>query len=318
MKMKARVISHFIKHQDMRVVCSALIFSFFLFTFFYPENSPGQIHEGYYNFMPSKGKVRLLVIMAETPDIPHTVSKEDMKQKLALTQEDKIISLPEYYKSVSYGKLDLQVTVTDWVKLKDNMTHYAGGRYGRNVANWPKNLGGMVYDAVNAAKKSGINFKDFDNDSDGHVDALMVLHSGPDAAGDRDMNKIWSRIDYISMYGFAPLNIDGVIIDRFCVCPEYFTRKTDTVYVYAHETGHLLGLPDYYDMDASSHGIGSTSLMGTPLPVSGHKTLLGMDAYSRYLLGWLEPQTITQETLITSTPITSSPVAFQMNSSDPS
>ncbi|MEK3856049.1 M6 family metalloprotease domain-containing protein [Cytobacillus sp. FSL H8-0458] len=79
--------------------------------------------------------------------------------------------------------------------------------------------------------------------------------------------------------------------------------------VYAHEFGHALGLPDFYDTVYSSEGVGNYSLMagGSWLrypnkPEFGGNSPAHFDPFSKIFLGWVnpievkpedEPQTIT-------------------------
>jgi immune inhibitor A len=56
---------------------------------------------------------------------------------------------------------------------------------------------------------------------------------------------------------------DGKHVFEYCIQPEYWSSPGDiTLGVFAHELGHLLfGLPDLYDTDYSSKGVGKWSLM---------------------------------------------------------
>ncbi len=71
-----------------------------------------------------------------------------------------------------------------------------------------------------------------------------------------------------------------------------------------HETGHLLGLPDYYDYDASNGpkgGVGGWDMMDSNW--GDH------NAFSKYLLGWIDPIVIssgTQEIILPPSGTTSS------------
>ncbi len=263
-----------------------------------------------YDFLPSKGQVRILVILARTPDAPPDFSPEDMKRIFFSREDDGYSSVAEYYSSVSYGRFQICGEVTEWVDLPRSTSDYSGGRFGQSYGSWPDNLGRLVHDAVLAGDESGVDFSLYDNSGDGHVDGLVVVHSGADAAGDRDRMKIWSRADYLSMYGGDPLELDGVKVDRFSLCPEYFhVGERDTIFPYAHEMGHLLGLPDLYDTDKGSLGIGAYGLMSHPPLVHGHGACLAPTAYSRMALGWIEPRRITENQPLRLGPIASSPEA---------
>ncbi|MGH7446769.1 MAG: immune inhibitor A domain-containing protein, partial [Longimicrobiales bacterium] len=56
--------------------------------------------------------------------------------------------------------------------------------------------------------------------------------------------------------------------------------------VLAHETGHALGLPDLYDYDGSSQGIGAWGLMGTGSHATEHSPA-HLGAWEKEQLGWV-------------------------------
>ena len=91
--------------------------------------------------------------------------------------------------------------------------------------------------------------------------------------------------------------VDGVYVQSYSTEPEYWVSPGDmTTGVYAHEMGHVLGLPDLYDRDYSSAGIGEWSLMAGgswngPGGLGGSPARF--DAWCAAQLGWLQPQTIT-------------------------
>jgi immune inhibitor A len=57
--------------------------------------------------------------------------------------------------------------------------------------------------------------------------------------------------------------------------------------VLAHETAHAFGLPDLYDYDGSSQGIGAWGLMGTG-PHSTRYSPSHLSAWSKEQLGWVQ------------------------------
>ena len=67
--------------------------------------------------------------------------------------------------------------------------------------------------------------------------------------------------------------------------------------VFAHEFGHVLGLPDFYDTDYSSVGVGNFSMMAGgswlsyPASSSAYSgnTPSGFDPFSKIFLGWADP-----------------------------
>lgn len=112
---------------------------------------------------------------------------------------------------------------------------------------------------------------------------------------------------------------DGVLVNQYTIEPEIggnvagYNADTGTydesnvtgpypasVGVFAHEFGHALGLPDFYDTDYSSEGIGNFSLMagGSWMSYPHGDAYSGnspthFDPFSKMFLGWVDPMEVT-------------------------
>ncbi len=84
-------------------------------------------------------------------------------------------SVRDYYTENSYGAMTLQSTVTVWVTLPQTEAYYANGLDG--FGSYPQNAQRMVQDAL-ALVDASVNFGQFDQDNDGFIDAITVIHSG--------------------------------------------------------------------------------------------------------------------------------------------
>jgi len=273
-----------------------------------------------YDFFPPRGERRVLVLPAWTPDLPPAFSSEEIHHRLFSRSDDEITSLAEYYDEVSYGALRLEGEVTDWIELSRPMSEYAGNSYGLNARRRDGNLGVMARETVEAALAAGVDFSRFDNNGDGHVDGLIIIYSGPVNVqpGVKSPDRFWPRVEYISMLGLDPINAGGAIVDRFAIIPEFLASPDRPLSrVYAHEFGHLLGLPDYYDKDNSSFGAGALDLMSVALPGQRDRPAIGLSAYSRELLGWIAPRVIEASTVVRLNPIATHPEALRINTRVP-
>ena len=66
------------------------------------------------------------------------------------------------------------------------------------------------------------------------------------------------------MRNVPPINpAQKVKVNKYTIQPELYGTGTSisTIGVFAHEFGHALGLPDLYDTDYTSEGVGNWSLM---------------------------------------------------------
>ncbi len=236
------------------------------------------------------GTWRVLAILLQFPDKPAQVNAAFFDTLLFGTGGN---TLREYYRKASYGSLDI-VTANPpgslgWVMAPHPYSYYANGQNGRGV--YPNNAQKMVEDAV-AAVDSMVDMSPYDNDDDGFVDAVMVIHTGSGAELTGSNQDIWSHAAKTSL----PEAHDGVLVSRYCTMPEFWLTPGDmTIGVYAHELGHAaFGLPDLYDKDNSSEGVGEWSLMASG---SWNGTLgdhpASPDAYSRIQMGFAVPSVVT-------------------------
>ncbi|MBI5476960.1 MAG: M6 family metalloprotease domain-containing protein [Ignavibacteriales bacterium] len=171
-------------------------------------------------------------------------------------------TLRNYYKEISYGQLDI-ITInlpssTNWISLNENYSYYVDGQNG--FGSYPKNSQKLVEDAVMLGD-SLVDYSKYDNDGDGFVDALFIIHAGTGAEFTGDINDIWSH----QWSTYSPVQLDGVNIFTYTIQPEYWQYPNDmTCGVFAHEFGHMgFNLPDLYDYGQDSKGLGRWSLMAS-------------------------------------------------------
>ncbi len=188
-------------------------------------------------------------------------------------------TLKNFYDEVSYGTVDIVTldlpSVVGWVTAPNNYTYYCepDGTHDNGFGPYPRNVQRLVMDAVTAADP----FVDFSlYASGGIVQNLFVVHCGSGAEWSGGPTLIWSHAWDIRStdWGITPpaLYVDGVQVGPYSMEPEAggdtvgeagapMTPMLPTVGVYAHEFGHVLGLPDEYDYGYQSNGTGRVSLM---------------------------------------------------------
>ncbi|MFW6120276.1 MAG: M6 family metalloprotease domain-containing protein [Petrotogales bacterium] len=157
-------------------------------------------------------------------------------------------SVKDYYEETSYGKLDLQFEIVGWYEAPESHDYYSSRAYklAREAAIYGDN---------------DLDYSQFDNNNDGEVDLLIVIHQGQGQEFSGDTSDIWSHKSSISYE-----TNDGVEVRGYTMQPERLDWEEivyiTTIGVICHELGHGLGLPDLYDTDGSSDGIGDWGLMG--------------------------------------------------------
>ncbi len=233
--------------------------------------------------MPSAGKVRLLAICIDYPDQPATYRIEDFLRLFNGPNQGR--SFSDYFKESSYGKLDISVNVVGWTRAKNSYQSYSHGKNGFDGAR------GLVAEAIDAAEARGVDFSKYDNNNDGNVDGIIVIHAGPGTEEAADNNYIWSHRWAINSRFY-----DGRNISDYMIQPEIRFSERVNIGIFCHEFGHLLGLPDLYDTDdrnGINSGIGHWGLMARGGWGGQEAVPSGLCAWSKSALNWADVQDIT-------------------------
>lgn len=260
---------------------------------------------------PPVGTVKNLVVLCLFGD--HTIATDARQQSdynVLFNQAggDPVLaptgSVKDAYTELSYGTVTLDSTVTVWVTLPFSMSYYAGTNNGQapvpppappaNPSGYPNNAQKMVEDAL-ALVDPLVDFGQFDSNNDGYIDAIDFIHSGygAETAG-APANSLWSQkwglpADWVS----ADNNGNGVKVkvnDFHTEAALWGTSGTDIlrIGVICHETGHFFGLPDLYDTDPTSKGIGAWCMMADSWGFAGDQlNPPHFSAWCKVFLGWV-------------------------------
>jgi len=176
-------------------------------------------------------------------------------------------SVKEYYLETTYNNFTIAPAADGQGVANDGIVHVT-----RPVAHPNLNKADSKAEAaaILGLADSYINFQNFDSNFDGVVTSdeltvMMVLAGYEGSYGGDYTPKVWGHFGYLA----APLTLDSVGIEPYAMFGERH-RSNDgnehqaTIGIMCHEFGHLaLGLPDLYDIDGSSGGIGDWGLMGS-------------------------------------------------------
>jgi len=253
---------------------------------------------------PLAGMGKAVVLLVDFSDNPSRVAKEHFD---TLVYGSSFGTMNHYYQTVSGGRYSIsrESWVSSWLRAPEPYSFYVGDSFG--FANeFPRNAQGLVYAACSLADPM-IDFSRFDTDGDGYVDILLVVHAGPGAEEGGVKSRIWSHKWDLSSDDLGcpgPYKTDdGVYVDVYAMEPEWLENDNCpiTVGVFVHEFGHVLGLPDLYDTDYSSYGLGCFCLMAagswnrsSPQAPAGSSPAR-LCAWCRYLLGWVDEVALEHE-----------------------
>ncbi len=261
---------------------------------------PGKVEKPEKVSLPVDRARTLPVILVDFPDNTGRYSRADFVQ---LIFGEGTASMRDYFLEVSYGNLNLTGEVVGWLRMDKPYAYYVGDSFGI-YGQFPNNSQGLVTDAVRLADPL-VDFSRYDSDGDGFVDGLLIVHAGPGAEETGRTDDIWSHkwqlTDPVAGSPGAVRTADGVSVDVFSVQPERFADgRMITIGVFCHEFGHILGLPDLYDTDYSSSGLGFFCLMAAggwgrqdeSAPYGSSP--IHPCAWCKYLLGWVVPDSVEE------------------------
>lgn len=236
---------------------------------------------------------RVLVLLVKYPDMDTTQSSLSFQQMI--NQDGwHSGSMNQYYQEVSYGQLSLNADYRPWIVSTQPASYYA-----YNTGYHSYRVKELVREAVDSAEANGVNFALYDNDNDGTVDGLFIVHVGPGAEEGGQQQYIWSHSSNLAYAGLSVV-YDGKTIGPYIIMPETYQGDHVEIGVFCHEYGHALGLPDLYDTDGTSEGVGNYCLMGSgswggnsnspQLPVH-------LSPWCKKKLGWLAIDTVRLNTV---------------------
>jgi len=243
-------------------------------------------------------KVFLPVLCAQYSDLERPEwPRKDMQAKLF--GDWPTGSMRDYYDEVSLGKLELSGVVHGWYKVTNDSEYYK--EYGDTGA---RTTGELLRELFTMSDDS-VDYGQYDNDGpdgipnsgddDGYVDVVAIVHSGRGA--EAGGNEIWSHSSRFRHYYGAPHSTNDaganggfIKIDDYIIQPALDGTQMVEIGVFCHEFGHALGLPDLYDRDYSSEGIGYWGLMaGGSYGCDGRspEKPCHMTAWCKEALGWV-------------------------------
>jgi len=258
---------------------------------------------------PQTGTKKALVILINFTDVSQDPgSTSPYYQNLLFNASSGANSMNNYFKEVSYNKIDItgDVAGNKWFRASNNLSWYGADISGIDEYEYgdpdPNNwyIFKLAKEAVIAADPY-VNYAQYDNNSDGVIDNLIIVHSGNGQESSGVSTDIWSHKWSIYVcsgsWNLGYMTNDGVKAVGYTMLAENSPLGT-----FAHEFGHDLGLPDLYDTDTSngaSEGIGEWGLMGTGgwLGSPSGSSPAHLSAWSKYFLGWVNLIKVTSTLL---------------------
>lgn len=246
-------------------------------------------------YLPSVGDVNVLVI----PVFFDSYTIEELNNRINIidkgfngTIEDNgYYSVKEFYQISSFNKLNFNFDVfkQPYKPLYNSSYYERHSTDGSNLI--------LKETLINLDDK--IDYSKYDNDKDGYIDGIWLIYdhkvsysSGNDLWWAYVTGEEMRTNDNVSScyYGFAGFDFFNPQFEGNSGPYPHENILIDT-HTFIHETGHLLGLDDYYDYDDSRGAIngGTHGLDYMDFNYGDHGPI------NKLLLGWLNPIIINDE-----------------------
>ncbi len=252
--------------------------------------------------LPSIGSYHALVVPVQFSDDTFTTQElADLNTAFNGTEaQTGWESVSTYYTKCSNNQLNLTFDIQSAFTASRNSSYYER----QTDSDGYSNGDAIILKEVLQKLDSTVDFSKYDFNKDGMIDAVYLIYSVPvdyDNGGFYWAFTTWymneETYDGRGAYYYFFAGIDFIyektakdkgsgedMIDGLKINAETFI----------HETGHLLGLDDYYDTDpqkGSNEGVGGADMMD--FNIGDH------DVYSKIMLGWLDATVVNSTQTIT-------------------
>lgn len=226
--------------------------------------------------LPTKGTVKILALLIAFSDYPPTTPASTLASRLfgdgqAAAPFD---SLRNFYRRSSYNQLEIQGSVLGWYTTtyaRSAVTETDAGRQS------------VIEEALAYYDQQGHDFSQYDNDGDGTIDYFCVFWTGPHG----EWASFWWGYDT----GFydSSFRLDGKRLGNYSWQWELYSYPTGNFSpsTIIHETGHALGVPDFYDYDDTVGPLGGVGGLDIMDGNAGDH-----NCFSKFMLDWISPTVV--------------------------
>jgi M6 family metalloprotease-like protein len=291
--------------------------------------------------MPHTGDLNLLVVPVNFLDFNCGAAdqcekrNEDIKQSFFGESEDmEYESVASYYEKSSYGRLNVGGVVTPSFQVNKTAIEWARAvrpTIDPEIQSYYHPAWGLTDDIVAWYREqrlvNQVDFplpiEEFDQDNNDWIDAIIMIYNAPSYPNGNYPEDVEEDFWAYAYWNYNMLDFESEDETVYPIPFTFFFASYDFMYegygqntldphTFIHEMGHLLGLQDYYTYDATDGDWGAAGALDMM-----DNNILDHNAYTKFLLEWIEPYVIDntkQETTLTINPFESSGDAIIINS----
>lgn len=251
------------------------------------------------------GSPKIVVCLAQFPDVQFTVADntESLMQVFdtffngkGIGAGDNPYSIADYFRGMSNDVFSPEFVITDPITMSKERGYYGdvNGSSRRTV------FRNEALDSLSVRISDRLS--ELDTDADGKVDGVIIVFTGCGAnVGDEEgmHPACWT----------GAVTRNGVNYATALVAPELLgldytsqggqnNAKLNGIGVYVHEISHMLGLPDFYDINYKAPGMDYWSLMDYGEYFYDGYRPTPYTAYERNFMGWTSLVELSEPTYI--------------------
>lgn len=137
---------------------------------------------------PLEGKRKLLMLLVNFADTKTVIEADRYSDMMNEENYNGTGSFRDFYLENSYGKLDVETTVMGWITLPKDKSMYS-----------TEDMTSLITDALTLVDDE-VDLRDYDNDGDGVLDGLSIIHQGQGAEVTGMPSDIWSHSAELLMW----------------------------------------------------------------------------------------------------------------------
>ncbi len=237
-------------------------------------------------YAPTLGNQKVLIVpikLKGSPTYTWTSAQLSSIEKYTFG-EDEPLSLVNYYKRASLGKMNVTGEVAGTVSKMYQSDKYTESAFENATDETYEKLFDLLQSAIEWTKNSyGLNLDEYDSDDDGYIDSVHFIVNGSDQ-DDWGSNALWPHMSYTD-YDPGTKSLPSVGTYSVSNLGHLESDGITTI----HEQGHIYGLDDYYNYESQTSEnytyyqdfIGGVDMQDD--------NTMDWNAFSKFTAGWIEP-----------------------------